>query len=103
MYMQFRQLLVCGKNDDHSVSFMFHRKFVRSLKCTTIRFFILLRLSICMELTTVRQSMSDRSSFTSDRIGSDRLLVTLVTCSVGKLLSFVESYKVIRVRKIIFL
>ena len=103
VYMQFRQLLVCGKNDDHSVSFMFHRKFVRSLKCTTIRFFILLRLSICMELTTVRQSMSDRSSFTSDRIGSDRLLVTLVTCSVGKLLSFVESYKVIRVRKIIFL
>lgn len=36
VYMQFRQLLVCGKNDDHSVSFMFHRKFVSSLKCTTI-------------------------------------------------------------------
>ena len=36
VYMQFRQLLVCMKNDDHSVGFMFHRKFVSSLKCTTI-------------------------------------------------------------------
>ena len=39
----------------------------------------------------------------SDRIGSFTSPMTLVTCSVGKLLSFVQSYKLIRVRKIIFL